>query len=665
MHLLESDIVSPEDKEPVDFLHVYAEVLRIRAFEQALLKLQASGKLSGTTHTAIGQEIVGVMAARFLRDEDMVFSTHRCHGHFIATGGDPRALLAEMLGQADGICGGRGGSQHLHGKRFISHGLLGGMLPAALGVALSIRTRGKKGVSLAFIGDGTQGEGILYETLNMASLWNAPLVLVVEDNGIAQTTPRERAVAGSIPDRAEAFGMRSMSADATDPQDLARALGGAIRGARDESRPVLVAVRCDRLGPHSKGDDTRDSSEIAALQKRDPAEALKRLLPMQEVADIEREVEAEIGALFESAPTAKPLRVSKIIPSIPPMDPEWRDAVAVADSVTALASLNKALHRVMEADDSVHMIGEDILDPYGGAFKVTKGLSSAYPSRVWSSPISEAGIVGLASGMALTGLKPVVEMMFGDFIALAADQLINEVSKHYFLSGGTAKVNLVVRAPMGGGRAYGATHSQCLEKIVLGVPGLRVVAPSQWHDHGSLLENAILSDPGPVVFLEHKLLYSTFQQPATDGRCGLFAARTSHSPYPAVRLSLDGFRNPQVVIICYGYMATLAAAAATRLMMEEEISCEICIVSQVSPFAVGEVLESARQAGRVLAVEEGTRNAGWGAEVAASLLDSGWSGKFGRVAALDSVIPAAPYLEKMVLPTEDKIVDAAISLARE
>jgi pyruvate/2-oxoglutarate/acetoin dehydrogenase E1 component len=174
---------------------------------------------------------------------------------------------------------------------------------------------------------------------------------------------------------------------------------------------------------------------------------------------------------------------------------------------TVLEALNQALHDSFRLDEMVFLLGEDVLDPYGGAFKVTRGLSTAYPGRVLTTPISEAGITGIAAGMALRGLRPVVEIMFGDFITLIADQLINHIAKFRWMYNDQVRVPLVIRTPMGGRRGYGPTHSQTLEKLYLGVPGLRVLAPSSVGDPGGLLSRAILEDDDPVLFVENKLLY--------------------------------------------------------------------------------------------------------------------------------------------------------------
>lgn len=326
---------------------------------------------------------------------------------------------------------------------------------------------------------------------------------------------------------------------------------------------------------------------------------------------------------------------------------------------SVLESLNGALHRALEEDPRVLLLGEDILDPYGGAFKVTRGLSSAFPERVLGTPVSEAGIMGVAAGMALRGFRPVVEVMFGDFLMLMADQIINHASKLEWMYAGAVSLPLVVRAPMGGRRGYGTTHSQSLEKHFLGVPGLAVLAaaplPAGAGDPGSLLQAAIRADE-PVLFVEHKLLY-----PLTlwDGD-SLAELDFTSAGADAYRLSLRDAPAPALTIAAYGYMAELAREAIVRLAYEREIFCELVIFTRLSPFDPQPLMESVRRTRRLLSVEEGTRSLGWGAGVLAAAAEEGLPLLAARrLAALDLPVPASPALEKAVLPDVDAIIQAA------
>ena len=332
---------------------------------------------------------------------------------------------------------------------------------------------------------------------------------------------------------------------------------------------------------------------------------------------------------------------------------------------TVLEALNQALHTAMQADERIYMLGEDLLDPYGGAFKVTRGLSTQFPDRVLTSPISEAGIVGAAGGMALRGLRPVVEIMFGDFTTLIADQLINSLTKFRWMYNDQVEVPLVVRTPMGGRRGYGPTHSQTLEKHFLGTPGLRVLAPCALGDPGKLLAQAIQEDHQPVLFIENKLLYlKKVNDPAILDDFTLTEISTAGSYAPSYRLSLHGAPPPQLTIACYGYMAGLALEAARRLAYEKEIFCELIVPTQLAPFELDPVVESAGRTGRLLAVEEGAAALGWGAEVIARTAEeTGGSLKAcRRLAAADLPVPASMPMENEILPDVNAIMQSAESM---
>jgi pyruvate/2-oxoglutarate/acetoin dehydrogenase E1 component len=329
---------------------------------------------------------------------------------------------------------------------------------------------------------------------------------------------------------------------------------------------------------------------------------------------------------------------------------------------TVLDRLNNALRTAMESDARVYIIGEDLLDPYGGAFKVSRGLSTGFPGRVLTTPISEAAIVGVANGMALRGLLPVAEIMFGDFVALAADQIVNHTAKFRWMYNDNVRVPLVIRAPMGGRRGYGPTHSQSLEKLFLGVPGLKVVAPSTLSDPGDLLLAAI-ADEDPVLFIEHKLLYTRPLLVPGEGELASWQLETGKVPFPTLKLQPE--YPPALTIATYGYNFELARAAANHLLMEYEIFSEIVVFSQLSPFEVDALLESLRSTRRLLTVEEGSLSLGWGAEVIARAAEADIPHlRVGRAAALDLPIANSKPLEEAILPSAETIIRTALDLCR-
>ncbi len=337
---------------------------------------------------------------------------------------------------------------------------------------------------------------------------------------------------------------------------------------------------------------------------------------------------------------------------------------------TVLQSLNQGLHDAFLQDERVVILGEDILDPYGGAFKVTRGLASAFQDRVFSSPISEAGITGLAAGMALRGLRPVVEIMFGDFLTLTTDQLLNHITKFPYMYNNQVRVPIVIRTPMGGRRGYGATHSQTLEKHFLGIPGLRVVAPCSFQNPttpqgtpGELLKHAILVDDNPVLFIENKLLYATPLKSAHDLQEFDLTSIGSETTGPVYRLCIKGSPPPMLTLATYGYMAELAMQALRRLAFEFEIFGEIIVFTQLAPFELAPLAAALQKTHRLLAIEEGGFTLGWGAEVLARSLEAHTSWLYAkRVAALDQPLPAAIPLENLALPGVDQIVASARAL---
>lgn len=284
--------------DPASRADLYRMMRFLRTFEQKLLTEFSLGRVSGTTHTSIGQEANAVAIVTSLdRERDTIWSNHRCHGHFLVYCGDAYALFSEILGKRDGVCGGRGGSQHLAYRNFFSSGIQGGLAPIGVGTALGDKPKGA--ITTVFLGDGTMGQGIVYEALNMAALWQAPVLFVVEDNGIAQTTDAKLAVAGEIGERAKPFGIRSLSLKTTDVEELLGVAREAINYVRMEGKPFWLHIETTRLVPHSKGDDTRDPSVVAELWKLDCLS--KVALSLDERASIDAEIVAYVEEAYTLA----------------------------------------------------------------------------------------------------------------------------------------------------------------------------------------------------------------------------------------------------------------------------------------------------------------------------------------------------------------------------
>jgi pyruvate/2-oxoglutarate/acetoin dehydrogenase E1 component len=337
---------------------------------------------------------------------------------------------------------------------------------------------------------------------------------------------------------------------------------------------------------------------------------------------------------------------------------------SVSSGKRGVQALNEALHAIFAERDDVVLFGEDVLDPYGGAFKVTAGLSDAYPDRVLTTPISEASLFGVAAGMALRGQRPILEIMFGDFVALGLDQVVNGISKFREMYDDQVTVPLVVRAPMGARRGYGPTHSQSLEKLLLGIPNIVVVAASECHDVGALLTAAV-EDERPVFFIENKLLYGRTIRRPEDGHIGELAVRESNDTYPALTFSATDFTEGSATIVTYGGMLPLVLDAVTELVLEHEIFCEVVALSQLVPMELDAVLDSVGRTGALVTAEEGTLTGGFGAEIAARVQEVAWSdlrGPVQRVAARDGIIPSARPLEDAMLPGVEDVVEAVVAL---
>ncbi len=325
--------------------------------------------------------------------------------------------------------------------------------------------------------------------------------------------------------------------------------------------------------------------------------------------------------------------------------------------------LNRSLHALFTERTDVVLLGEDLLDPYGGAFKVSAGLSTKFPDRVLTTPISEAAIVGVAGGLALRGLRPIVEIMFGDFTTLAADQIINHLAKFNGIYHGKVSCPVVIRAPMGARRGYGPTHSQSLEKIFLGIPGLTVVAPSRYHELGELLRRAVVDSTDPILFIENKAMYAQPHEPPVAGRVAEFSTRLGAGRFPTLSFSLNNFAPPDLTLATYGGITPLALLAALELALEHELFAEVVVPSQLSPLPTAELLPSLAASRRLLVAEEGTLTAGWGAEVVARLMDlADFPFASARVAAKDSIIPTSRILEDAMLPQPADLIAAALKL---
>ena len=592
------------------------------------------------------------------RDRDVIFSNHRCHGHYLAWTSDVEGLLAEIMGRRGGVCRGLGGSQHLCSRRFFSNGIQGGSMPVAAGLAFAHKLEGRGGIVTACIGDGTLGEGVVYETFNMAAKWGLPLLIVLENNRYAQSTAQTETLAGGIDARAAAFGIQTFKADTWDAEHLAQELERAVQFVRAECAPAFVRVDTYRLGAHSKGDDDRPPQEIADYTRRDPLNVQLECWaadPESPVPGLRRRIQ-EIVERIEGTPlldlSEQPGALER---------PAYEERTIQSEAGTQLEAINHSLHHWMMQDSGVYVIGEDVRSPYGGAFKVTRGLSDCFADRVINCPISEAAIVGFGNGLSLSGRRAIVEVMFGDFLTLCFDQILNHAAKFRGMYGGQVENPLIIRTPMGGGRGYGPTHSQNLEKHVAGIPGLRMLVMHGRTRVSPMYEN-LRALVAPVLIVENKLLYRERDDaPLPAGYC----RRELVAPFPATILRPSS--QADITILAFGRMSVLAEQAASELL-EEEVYADLVFPLEVWPLDLSAVMPSVAVTRKLLVVEEGASGFDLASEVIASvsLADGGAERiRFRRLGAIPMPIPSALALERQVLPSVERIVAAALELFDE
>ncbi len=637
---------------------LYAFGHRIRETEKLILDLFSRGLVSGTTHTCLGQEICQMSVVRALNHpDDYVLSNHRNHGHFLAYSGDFLGLVAEIMGRRAGVCGGYGGSQHLARRNFHSNGVQAGMTGIGVGLAAALKSRSSQGIVAIIIGDGTLGEGMLYESMNLAAIWQVSVLFVVEHNGIAQTTYTRNTIGGDIVQRGLAFGLSAWRLSDRDC-DFSAQVARVVQDIRESRGPGMLVIDTGRMGPHSKGDDLRESGERAELLANDPLAKLGASCSADEREQIESSCRSYLAEIERSA-LDSPRAQFDFVPehTFRPVL-EIDSPVADASAANVRLALNDALQKLLEYNEDVVLLGEDLHDPYGGAFKVTVGLSEKYAGRVISTPISEAGITGAGIGLAMAGKKPIVEIMFADFLTLCMDQIYNHAVKFPGMFADSA-VPMVIRAPCGGRRGYGPTHSQSLENLFVSVPGLTVVFGSHRHKIGQMLIDATVCWPNPTLFLEHKLLYAEKLDPAGYAEIDPEPGGLGAELFPTLR---SRGPDPDVTLVSYGGMLPVAERAAGILEESEELFVEIIAPALLAPLPRLTLLKALLHRPRILVVEEAHHHFGFSAEVLAMLAENGYHGKVARLGTAPVPIASARSLESAQLPDENAIVAAVLDI---
>ena len=645
-------------------LELYYKAILIRRCEEKLLELYAEGRLNGTVHTCIGQEMNAVLISSNLLENDTICSNHRGHGHYLARTNDLFGFFGELLGKKCGCSGGLGGSQHLYSKNFYSNGVQGGMTPISLGLAYGHKINNENSISVVYIGDGTFGEGVLYESFNLASLWDLPVLFVVENNGIAQSTSISQNLSGSIEKRAKAFDIEFLKTRTDNFSDLNIKSKMAVDFVRNKRRPAIFEIETLRLYSHSKGDDNRDKLEIDGLKKKDLINVFKNEYPL-EYENMYQRAASEVEIVIENLEVEPQVNLESYSTLVQSGSHNYPIELNLAfhteiQSFFYNQKINNFLSDLFNSNPRVLMFGEDIetsneYNPgeYGGACKVSRDLSMKFPGRVRNTPISEAVIVGLGSGLALSGYIPIVEIMFGDFITLVFDQLLQHASKFRLMYNGNVNVPLLIRTPMGGKRGYGPTHSQSLEKHFLGIPDLVVLALNSRINPRDTYEAILRQLVSPVLLIENKILYTTRSKTKKLVEYNIFE---SNEEYKSVVISpITG--TPKVTIICYGEMLDAVEEALVRLLLEEEIYCEVICPTLISNTNIYPIIESLTRTNWLLVVEEGSSVASWGSEVISRIVESGTVVEKVMRISNDSIVPSYLELELEIIPNTKVIFE--------
>lgn len=636
---------------------LYRSICEVRRFELLTSDLYRDGAIPGFVHVSLGQEGTAVGACHPLRVSDMITSNHRGHGHCLAKGMDPEAMFAELFGRATGSVGGRGGSMHIADPSIGilgANGIVGAGLPIAVGAAHAARTRGDD-VVVAFFGDGAVAQGAFHEAVNLAALWQLPVVFFCENNGYAEFTAAEGGHPATLAERAAGYGLPFVAVDGADVWAVSERMREVVASIRAGGGPVVVEARTDRWHGHYEGDQQRyrDTDDLRRARSSDPlAVAEDRLrslgVPDDRIRALHDEAFARIDAAAERARTApEPLPETAGL-HVTAERPLVREGVVPEEAppMKYIEGIRAALSDALRDDPLAFLAGIDV-GAGGGVFAVSRGLWAEHPDRVLDTPISESAVLGLGVGGAMAGLHPIVEIMYLDFIGVAFDQLLNQAAKLHFMTAGRARMGMTVRTQFGASRAAGSQHSQSLETLLAHIPGLTVVMPSTAADAYGLLRSAI-EDPNPVVYIENRTLYGRRSPAPPEGH---------RVPIGSARIAREG---TDVTVVSYSRMVLECLEVAERLA-DEGISVEVVDLRTISPWDRQTVLDSVTRTSRLVVVHEAVTDFGVGGEIVSTVVDQAfWAldGPPRRVGAAFSPAPYAPPLEAAWLPQHEDIAHA-------
>jgi 2-oxoisovalerate dehydrogenase E1 component len=641
-----------------DLIRLYDALLLPRLIEEKMLKLLRQGRLS-KWFSGIGQEAIAVGVTSALRADDWILPMHRNLGVFTGRGLDLLRLMRQLLLREGGFTNGRDRTFHFGALDtrivgMISH--LGAMLPVADGLALAARFRDEPRVAAAFTGDGSTSEGDFHEAVNLAAVWKLPVLFIVENNQYGLSTPTgEQFACRDIADKGIGYGIPGVIVDGNDVLAVRRAVREAADRARAGLGPTLLECKTFRMRGHEEasGTDYVPPELLEEWAAKDPIQRFERDLDERgalRLADrdarrarLKARIDELADAAFESpAPesTAERELADVYAPSGVVLEEPSEEDRAHAPRLRYIDAISDGLREAMRRWPDVVLLGQDIAE-YGGAFKVTKGFVEEFgKARVRNTPIIESGAIGCALGLALDGMRPMVEMQFGDFISCGFNQIVNNLAKTHYRWG--AGVPVVLRVPVGGGTGAGPFHSQNVESWFTGVAGLKVVAPATPYDAKGLLL-AAFEDGNPVLYLEHKFLYRPVHGHVPRGFYTV--------PIGRAAVAREG---RDATIVAYGVSVSWALHVAD-VFHDVGFRIEVIDLRSLLPWDAETVMASVRKTHRALVVHEAPLTGGFGGEVAAAIGEQAFEwldAPVMRVGALDTPVPAAKELEKLFEPKE-------------
>lgn len=627
-------------------LSLYQSILTPRLIEERMLLALRQGKLS-KWFSGIGQEAISVGATLALDEDEWILPLHRNLGVFTCRNLPLQRLFSQLLGKAGGYSHGRERSFHFgtrdhHIVGMISH--LGPQLCVADGIALAHRLRRQSKVTMVFSGEGGTSQGDFHEALNLASVWDLPVLFVIENNGYALSTPpTQQYRCRQLVDRAQAYGMEGHQIDGNDLLLVHRTVQELTRSMREQPRPVLLECLTFRMRGHEEASGTDYVPDQLTQQwaARDPVLQFEnyllreRLIQAEQCESIRTQLSERISTAFEAAleeqpPAPDPKRETQDVYRA--FLPGPRATCGAARELRYVDAIAEGMRLAMQHHFDLVFMGQDVAE-YGGVFKISKGLLDEFGAeRVRNTPLCESAIVGATLGLSVAGMKSVMEMQFADFASCAFNQIINNLAKSHYRWGQNADV--VIRLPSGGSVGAGPFHSQSLEATFAHIPGLKIVYPA-FPDEAKGMLLAAVEDPNPVLYFEHKALYRRLKGPVPDGYYT--------TPLGVAHRLRSG---DQVTIITYGLGVHWALEV---LDANPEIRATLLDLRSLLPLDVQAILEAVRASGKALVLHEDTLTGGIGAEVAALIAHHCFEyldGPVVRCGSLDTPVPFARELEQ-------------------